>query len=175
LSSLPSTVDVSVKVVEAVFNLLPSVGTSVNFSPVGTVTGSFTNGTSVVTDANGLAANFFEVASATGAFQILAASTGLESITFNVDANATTSGSTINTTTLNFLSEIEQQFDSLAIVLFARGCASPPEDELFPAEDGENGNSSEDAEVLAEEENQDSSGGSDRSCLSVGSNQAGEY
>ncbi|WP_204102857.1 MULTISPECIES: hypothetical protein, partial [Spirulina sp. CCY15215] len=127
ISSLPSTLDVSVKVVEKAFNIIPSVGATVNFSPVGDVTGSFSNGTSVITNASGIALNFFNLTAATGDFQILAASSGLDTLTFKITNNLSTA-----TTTTDF-SPFEREFDSLEIreedILFARGCLSTPEDE----------------------------------------------
>ncbi|WP_204101897.1 MULTISPECIES: choice-of-anchor Q domain-containing protein, partial [Spirulina sp. CCY15215] len=170
ISSLPSTLDVSVKVVEKVFNLALGVGATINFSTIGDVTGSFSNGTSVITDANGIALNFFEVLRATGDFQILAGVTSLDTLTFSITNNV-----------FSFLSEIEQEFDSLEIreedILFARGCLSTPEDKLTQQDKEEQENNTseegEDEEIVAGEENEDSSPGSDRACRPIGDDSGG--
>ncbi|MEA5471452.1 right-handed parallel beta-helix repeat-containing protein, partial [Spirulina sp. 06S082] len=178
ISSLPSTLDVSVKVVEKAFNIIPSVGATVNFSPVGDVTGSFSNGTSAITDANGIALNFFNLTAATGDFQVLAASSGLDTLTFNITNNlSTTTATTATTTTATTtattdFSPFEQEFDSLEIreedILFARGCLSTPEDELTQQEN-KTSEEGEDEEIVAGEENEDSSPGSDRACRPIDS------
>ncbi|MEA5471186.1 choice-of-anchor Q domain-containing protein, partial [Spirulina sp. 06S082] len=180
ISSFPSTLDVSVKVVEKVFNLAPSVGATVDFSTIGDVTGSFSNGTSIITDASGIALNFFNLTAATGDFQILAGSSGLETLTFKITNNV----AAVAATDFSFLSEIEQEFDSLEIreedILFARGCLSTPEDELTQQDKEEQENKTseegEDEEVVAGEENEDSSPGSDRACRPIdsGDSEGGE-
>ncbi|MDB9315219.1 CHAT domain-containing protein [Spirulina sp. CS-785/01] len=82
ISSLPTALDVSVKVVEKGFNIVPLVGVNVNFSASG-IEGTFSNGTTVLTNGSGIAANIFNAVSASGNFQILAESSGLTPIEFN--------------------------------------------------------------------------------------------
>ncbi|MCW6039022.1 DUF4347 domain-containing protein, partial [Spirulina subsalsa FACHB-351] len=82
VSSLPANVDVSVKVTEAVFGIAPVVGASVNFTANG-ATGTFSNGTTVLTNGEGMAINFFNGTEALGNFSVLAAVPGLTPVTFN--------------------------------------------------------------------------------------------
>ncbi|MCW6037772.1 DUF4347 domain-containing protein, partial [Spirulina subsalsa FACHB-351] len=82
VSSLPANLDVSVKVTEAVFGIVPGVGASVNFTANG-ATGTFSNGTTVLTNGEGMAINFFNGTEALGNFSVLAAVPGLTPVTFN--------------------------------------------------------------------------------------------
>ncbi|WP_204101740.1 MULTISPECIES: hypothetical protein, partial [Spirulina sp. CCY15215] len=65
----------------------------------------------------------------------------------------------------------EREFDSLEIreedILFARGCLSTPEDELTQQEN-KTSEEGEEEEIVAGEENEDSSPGSDRACRPIG-------
>jgi len=126
VNRFPSTLDVSVRVVEKVFNLAPVVGASVNFSTLGTVTGSFTNGATVITNANGVALNFFEALRATGDFQILSGVTGLEPLTFKF-TNAGLDLALIRQIWLDPIENTEALIDGLVL---KRACASIPNLEL---------------------------------------------
>ena len=100
-------------------------------------------------------------------------SSGLDTLTFNITNN-------LSTTATDF-SPFGQEFDSLEIreedILFARGCLSTPEDELTQQDKEEEENKTseegEDQEIVAGEENEDSSLQSDRACRPIDSDDSG--
>ncbi|NEO26476.1 MAG: hypothetical protein F6K03_06150 [Kamptonema sp. SIO4C4] len=132
ITSFPSTLDVSVRLAERVFDN-PAVGINVGFSTSGTVTGSFTNGTTVLTNANGVAANFFAATSGTENFQILTAVMGADPLTFNITIDLPAAP-----TPPNFTSIWESILDELHKgALVGSACQTVPEINLEPDDDGE--------------------------------------
>ena len=120
-SPLPATVDVSVRTVENAFQQpVPLENVSVGFSVLdSTVSGFFTNGTTVLTDAQGIATNFFTLNSAAANFQILATSS-LGNVAFDLDipaaiATSDVAESALPAIDLSLLVPLREQLGSLFI------------------------------------------------------------
>ncbi len=80
--TLPTTFDVSVQVVETAFSTaLPIAGIRVSYGLLGDARGVFSNGTSILTDAQGRALNFFTLQSGS-TFEIVASTADFSNLTF---------------------------------------------------------------------------------------------
>ncbi|MDB9493351.1 right-handed parallel beta-helix repeat-containing protein [Spirulina major CS-329] len=121
-----TNLDVSVRVAEAVFGIVPIQGASVSFTANG-ATGTFTNGATVLTNAQGIAFNAFNATDALGSFSVLAQLTDATLLTFGAVTPLT-----FNFTYLDFDLIRRIWHDPLAATppdrfVLGRACATIPE------------------------------------------------